>query len=153
MDYLISFILGKADFLRAFANFISLVKAIVSIPFVSCAICSVILIKGIKECNARKVCIFKWFLIASLFLLPIFFIYEYTRKKDYMPTIDEIIFSIFFYLWMPYQIYVISSLELMYREPPLPVTQPPSIINLLLLHKIHQVRIINKTILFCKNRN
>lgn len=94
------------------------------------------LIKGISERNVRKVRIYRWYLtvgfvlflvrsIYGLMMIPNEAVLDMKRQKIYGTIIASEIFGIIFgTLITLYFIYVIYSIETLYLEQPLPVTQP-----------------------------
>lgn len=100
------------------------------------AVCSWMLLQGINERDALKVFVYKCFLIfieVILIIYTIFSIYDgmleaSTLKIKHSSVINENIYKIIVTLWFYYEIFVIDSLEKMYREQTLPVVQQPGVI-------------------------
>ena len=101
----------------------ALVAIIWSIGLILSIAFTLILFKGISERNPVKVSYYKIFTIAFLFIFSIDSIYtvlsgKSTGKQEVAVAMITILFTI-------YEIVVIYSLEMMYREEsPLPLTQP-----------------------------
>lgn len=104
------------------------------------AVCSWMLLQGINERDACKVCFYRWFLIFIEVILIIYTIFshfdgmleenteESTLKIKHSSVINENVYKIIVTLWFYYEIFVIDSLEKMYREQTLPVVQQPGVI-------------------------
>ena len=98
------------------------------------AIFSTVLISGISEKNATKVNRYKTFLIIKLVIFIIGFLIIILDAGRYidLPTITktELITSgLLIIVCLYYEIHVIDSLELMYREQTLPTIQQQCVIN------------------------
>lgn len=107
------------DLFYEIAFILTQLGVIIGFTFGTTAFFSVILIKGISERNATKVCIFKWFLIVSLVLHSLFLIkiiIHGNHQIYYQLRNEVIVTSIFIILWLIYEIFVIDSLEITYKE-------------------------------------
>lgn len=128
---LIKMLLGA--FLAIAAGFIIL--PILSILLTINAAISWKLINGIAERDASKVRFYKWAMIVSLFLFILASMFQifngdYMRENYQIETdsmVENYVTAIFTILWMVYLIYVIHSLEMMYREQALPVLHRQSV--------------------------
>lgn len=99
-----------------------------SIVFTFIAVFSWKLIKGISQRNSANVSLYKWFVILSRIIIIFFAICNIIGDRDrrdqsQVQTINMI--STFIGIcWTAYEIYVIRSLEIMYREQQFPIIQP-----------------------------
>lgn len=104
----------------------TILAIIVAIPQFIVAFFSWMLITGISEGNANKVKAYRVFITITLIISLIFYLFHLTvlRDQESDPVfIYEIPSVIFMTLTALYEIWVIYSLEMKYREPTLPITE------------------------------
>lgn len=120
-------ILGDEDISRLDALF----AALSSIGYIASIVLSIVLLKGISERNPAKVSYYKWFTIMFLIFFIVESIYTFlsgfisqshTTEKQHKGQFFAL--AMITILFTIYELIVIHSLEMMYRENPLPLTQP-----------------------------
>lgn len=106
-------------------NLFTILAIIVAIPQFIVAFFSWMLITGISEGNANKVKAYRVFITITLIIFLILYTFHLTEtiNEFYPLSMIEVTSVIFMTLTALYEIWVIYSLEMKYREPTLPITE------------------------------
>lgn len=100
----------------------------IAIIFIIFAVFSWELIKGIPKHDVPSVVKYKWFLIISLFLYILNAMCQIIFEDSWqVPQFVHVVVEIGLILLLLYIIFVIDSLEMMFREKLLPVVQQPAV--------------------------